>query len=232
MKNFKKLLSIFPVFVLILICIFYFYRNSFIKSIVNNIAENLQVPLYVSSVESSFFNGNIRINKIELSNPEGWGKGKALQLNNFFVDIKPFSIFSDTIHLEKVEVDGLLVNYQFDLKKFKSNLGVIVDNIKKLEQKKSRQGNPLKKDKKSNNKYVFVDKINILNCVVSASINGIKKEKKIKDIYLENLGSEKKLLVTGLLKIVLNKIIKNSKKLNKKEEKLEKVIDSLKNIFK
>lgn len=90
-------------------------------------SDMLQVPLHVDDVSISIFSGEGSITGITIPNPEQFEEGNALVIGSIEVRMDPWSMFSDTIHVQELLVRHLEVTY--DLQQTGSNLGQLQNNL-------------------------------------------------------------------------------------------------------
>lgn len=90
-------------------------------------SEVLQTELTVDNVSLSIFRGTGSISGIKIANPEGFEEGDALTVLSVDLRMKPFSIFSNTVIIEELEIQNLEILYR--LQPGGSNLGTLNQNL-------------------------------------------------------------------------------------------------------
>src|SRR5690625_7962812 len=84
-------------------------------------SDMLRVPLEIDDVSISILSGEGSITGITIPNPEQFDEGNALIIGSVDISMDPWSMFSDTTHVEELVIDQLVVTY--DLQQSGSNLG-------------------------------------------------------------------------------------------------------------
>jgi len=90
-------------------------------------SDMLRVPLQIDDVSISILSGEGSITGITIPNPEQFDEGNALIIGSVDISMDPWSMFSDTIHVEELVIDQLVVTY--DLQQSGSNLGQLQTNL-------------------------------------------------------------------------------------------------------
>lgn len=90
-------------------------------------SDMLRVPLQIDDVSISILSGQGSITGITIPNPEQFDEGNALTIGSVDISMDPWSMFSDTIHVEELVIDQLVVTY--DLQQPGSNLGQLQTNL-------------------------------------------------------------------------------------------------------
>lgn len=120
MKKLKKILigaaALIVLLVVFVFIILTFYLGSIVKGALNTYGPEITgTEFTVESVSISIFTGQANIKKLVIGNPEGYKSEYAFKLDEFHVDIDLTSVFTDTIIIEKVLIDGAHINYEQDL---------------------------------------------------------------------------------------------------------------------
>ncbi len=118
----------------------------------------LGVDSTVESLNIRLLSGQLRMEGLNIANPEGFKTDHLIHTGKFELEMVPLSIFTDTIEISKFELDGLdlIVEQQIG----GSNISVISDNLSRFAS--DSQSDPAKEDKEKGKK-VKVDKITIRN---------------------------------------------------------------------
>jgi hypothetical protein len=85
----------------------------------------------VKSVNISIFSGDLQINKLTIDNPAGYKDQEAFGFDIVAVDLDVNSVFTDTIVVNKVEIDNVRIDFEPTLQGG-SNLTDIKNNIMKF----------------------------------------------------------------------------------------------------
>ncbi len=120
------------------------------------------VETTVAKVALQPFSGKMQMKGLKVANPEGFAGPHLMQTGTFDVELVPGSLLEDTVVLKKFELDGL--DLYIDQQMPKSNISVIMDNLKKL------GGDEPKEEEKSEGKKVQVDIITIRNVVAHVKV--------------------------------------------------------------
>ena len=160
-----------------------FIGDKYIKGVVEkNISSTLDRKVEIGSLNISYLKGKAIVENIKLYNKDF--ADKLLNINNIHIKLNALSIFSNVIEIDRVEIEGLNLNYFFKLKKTK-----VYDNIRSLNKTlKKREGQP------SNNKYFNINELNVNNIVVlvnSAELN-INQQILLTNLKFTNIGNTEK----------------------------------------
>ncbi len=118
----------------------------------------LGVDSTVESVNIRLAAGQLWIDGLKIANPEGFKTDHLMHTGKFELKMVPLSIFSDTIEINKFELDGLdlIIEQQIG----GSNISKISDNLSRFAS--DSESDPATEDKEKGKK-VKVDKITIRN---------------------------------------------------------------------
>ncbi len=142
----------------------------------------LGVETNLDSMSLSLLRGRMVMDGLRIANPEGFSDSHLMKSGTFDVDLDTGSIFSDTIVLNKFELDGLELNIEQRIGG--TNVSKIMDNLKRFESEK--------KDTEPSDKKVQIDTITIRNVVVHYSLaSGLPPVTiKLPEIVLEDVASD------------------------------------------
>ena len=155
------------------------------------------VPTKVDNVNLSLLKGTFKMNALHIANPEGFSSPHLLKSGQFDLEVRPGSIFSDTVEVSHFILDGLDVN--IEQKGVKNNISTIMDHVKQLgggeaqpaspqAQPQSQAGPPKKAE---SGKKIKVDKVSIKNVVAHVLLPvGGPLEIKLPAIELTNVSSD------------------------------------------
>ena len=170
----------FFVFFLILFALFYilseFIGDRIIKgALENNLSNVLDRDINIETLKINYLNGDAEIKGLKIKNKEF--EGNLLLLNKAYLKLNTSSIFSNNVEIESVLLDGINLNYYFNIK-----YTLVSDNVRSLEKTLKNGGS-----KSTSNKYFNINKLNAKNI----TLNVISKELEInKSISLQNLEFE------------------------------------------
>ena len=179
-----KKISYFIVFLILSVYILSeFIGDKFIKGVVEkNISSSLDRKVEIGSLNISYLKGEAIVKNIKLYNKDF--ADELLNINNIQLKLNSLSIFSNVIEIDNVDIDGLILNYYFKVKKAK-----VIDNIRSLNKSlKKEKGQP------SNNKYFNINELNVKNIVVSvnsADLN-INQQIPLTNLKFTNIGNTEK----------------------------------------
>jgi hypothetical protein len=187
----RKLLKI-VVAVLVLIVIALVVGWMAIDSIAKTAIERggtyaLGVPTQVNSVSLGLLRGEITIRGLTVGNPEGFKTPHLIKTGTVELAVRPGSLLSDTIQVNRFEIDGLDLN--FEQKLGSSNISVIVGNTKKAGGGKAGEAQP------SGGKKVKADRVVVRNVVAHVQVLPVGGQAstldvKVPEIVLTDVGSD------------------------------------------
>ncbi len=214
MKKLRRLLVLIVVVLILVVVGALLMMDSLAKKAVETGGTYaLGVETTVDSMSIRLVRGQLKMNGLRVANPEGFESPHLMESGILLVELKPASIFTDTMQLPVLSLDGLDMNIEQTLAG--SNVSKILDNLKGLK-KKEQQEKP-KKPKKPGKK-VRVDKVIIKNVVVHfVLIGGKGVTVKIPEIELNDVGSgdggDQSVadLIAQIFPAILEAVVKNSK---------------------
>jgi hypothetical protein len=175
----KKIISI-----VVLIVIFYgiseFIGDKIIKGIVEkNITNSLDRETNIESLKINYLKGEAIARNIKLNNKNF--SNDLLFIEKVYVKLKSSTIFSDNIEIQKVDLNGMNLNYFFSLKNAKIN-----DNVRSLN-KTLKEGS----GKSASTKYFNIEKLTVQNIILSVNSPELKIKEQItlKNLEFKNIGN-------------------------------------------
>tara|TARA_Y100000590_G_scaffold465093_1_gene636319 strand:+ start:175 stop:909 length:735 start_codon:yes stop_codon:yes gene_type:complete len=235
----KKIL----VFFVIIISLFYilseFVGDRIIKgALETNISNVLDRKTTIENLKINYRNGDAEIYGLQIKN-KNFG-GNLLNLEKAYLKLNTSSIFTNNIEIENVLLDGINLNYYFNIK-----YTIINDNVRSLEK-------TLKTDSSNStsSKYFNIKKLSAKNIVLSVNSNELKINKNIKleNLEFKNVGNTSssknyktilrdfaKQTIKTVKKKVLSGNLQNKLKNideNKIKEKIKEELDKNKNMLK
>ncbi len=196
-----------------------------------NISDILDREVIIKKLKINYMNGDAEINEVKIKNKEF--DGNLLLLKKAYLKLNTSTIFKNNIQIDSVLIDGINLNYFFNLK-----YTTINDNVKSLE-KTLRAGS----GKSTSKKFFIIKKLNAKNITLSVNSNelDISKEISLKNLEFENIGNTSnskdykavlREFVEQTIKTVKNKILSGNfqnkiKNIDKStvEEKIKKELD-------
>ena len=177
----KKLISILIVIFLIIYVLVEFIGDSIIKSsLEGNLSNSLKRETTINDLSIGYLSGKAEIKDLKISNKEF--PGILLEIKNASAKLSTRSIFSNKIEIDEIILDGIDLNYYFNLNR---NLKV-EDNVKSI------QENLKKSDKKaSSSKEFIIKKLDLKNFNISANSDelNINQQISLKDMSFDNVGN-------------------------------------------
>ena len=168
------------------------------------------VDTTVDKVSLRPFAGQLQMQGLNVANPKGFSGVHLMQTGTFELELVPSSLMDKTIVLKKFELDGL--DMYIDQQMPRSNISVIMDNLKKLGDEKPKDQKP------SEGKNYRVDLITIRNVVAHVKVlAGPELTIKIPEIQLKNVtgdnaaGVALPVLVARILPAILAAVLEQGK---------------------
>tara|TARA_Y100000741_G_scaffold96963_1_gene72036 strand:- start:2574 stop:3308 length:735 start_codon:yes stop_codon:yes gene_type:complete len=214
----KKIL----IFFLIIISLFYilseFVGDRIIKgALETNISNVLDRETKIENLKINYRNGDAEIYGLEIKNKEF--DGNLLQLQKAYIKLNTSSIFSNNIEIDSVLLDGINLNYFFNIE-----YTMVNDNVRSLE-KTLETGS----GKSTSTKYFNIKKLNAKNIILSVNSEELKINKNIslQNLEFENIGNT---VNSKNYKTVLRDFAKQTIKTVKKKVLSGNLQNKLKNI--
>ncbi len=125
----KKIISILIALIIIIYIVVEFIGDNIIKgSLESNLSNSLGRDIKIESLSIGYLNGKAEIENLQVNNKDF--PGKLLTINNAFAKLNTSSIFSDKIEIDQITLDGINLNYYFNVNKsLKVN-----DNVKSIKE--------------------------------------------------------------------------------------------------
>lgn len=218
----KKLISILIIIFLIIYVLVEFIGDSIIKSsLESNLSNSLKRETKIDDLSIGYLSGKAEIKNLKISNKDF--PGILLEIKNASAKLSTTSIFSNRIEIDEIILDGIDLNYYFNLNK---NLKV-EDNVKSIKE------NLNKSDKKaSSSKEFIVKKLDLNNFKITANSENLNFNQQIslKDMSFNNVGNtEDSKNYKTVLKDLFDKALKSVK--NKAlSSDVSNSLDKIKNI--
>lgn len=124
----------------------------------------LGVATNVQSVKLSLFNGQMVIDNLVISNPEGFVSPHLMKMDQFDIEVTPISVMGNTVQVRRFILNGLDVN--IDQEGVKNNFSAVMDRINQIS---PASGQP-KGASADNGKKIKVDRIVIKNVVAHVNL--------------------------------------------------------------
>jgi len=205
----------FFIFIIILISIIsvisYFTFDTILKNyVINSVSKKIEKKISLDQIKTNLFKGTIVVKNLSVAdNPQN--KKNLIEIQNTIIDINVLTLLSETVSFNKINLDGVLINYKASIVngKIVDNFGLInqfLDKKKKNESSinKQTQDNKEKKSEnkkdilKSNNtkkedKNFVIKNLNIPLIVIQAEAKDLNFYKKLKidSMNFQNVGNTK-----------------------------------------
>ena len=241
MKKRTKLLLLSALIIIILFtAAFDLILSSSIKTIVKNVGPKFTgTEMSLKGVSFSPFSGRCKIKGLIIGNPENFKTESAIKLGSFYMDISLTSLLSDTIIIEEIYINAPEITYEHSLS-HGTNIGSIIDNIKKADPKEEEKDAVTTKSKKKSSKKIVIDYFIIEDAKINLSttlLNGNSFSIPMPTIELRDIGKEKEgasieevlALITDKLNTTIINTVSDSSKLVKTGS--DNVLDSIKGFF-
>ena len=133
----KKFLSIITIFIILIYVLIEFIGDRIVKNILeNNISNSLNRDVSIEKLNIDYLNGQADAKGISLLNKNF--DGYLIRIESINVDLDTFSIFSNNVIINDIQLDDISVNYYFNFSK-----EIISDNVKSLKQELKKKVHPL-----------------------------------------------------------------------------------------
>jgi len=99
--------------------------SAILKGFNSTVPSALGVPASLEDARILPIRGKITLNGLHIGNPEGFKTDGLLDVGTFFIRLDTSSVLTDTIIINEILIDGLVVTYEKGLRN--SNLGALID---------------------------------------------------------------------------------------------------------
>ncbi len=219
----KKILSIIVITLLVLIVaviiLFNVFGDQAIRAgIVAGAQTALKVDVRLENISTALLQGKVELTNLEIDNPEGYQHENFMKLGHAYVALDTGSIFSDTVVIDKIQLDNISVT--IEQKGTTSNLQAILDNLPKSEPS-DEEAKPETEETKAG-KDLRINTLDINGVEVKAKLLPIPGRAdtvtlKLKPIHMENIGTEEKVdaadLTAKIIKAIAGGIAEQGKDL-------------------
>jgi hypothetical protein len=207
----KKLFIFVIILISIISIIGYLTFDTILKNyVINSVSKKIEKKISLDQIKTNLFKGTIVVKNLSVAD-DSQNKKKLIEIQNTIIDINVLTLLSETVSFNKVNLDGVLINYKASIVngKIVDNFGLInqfLDKKKKNESSinKQTQDNKEKKSEnkkdilKSNNtkkedKNFVIKNLNIPLIVIQAEAKDLNFYKKLKidSMNFQNVGNTK-----------------------------------------
>lgn len=203
----------FFIFIIILISIIsiasYFTFDTILKNyVINSVSKKIEKKISLDQIKTNPFQGTAVVKNLSIAD-NSQNKQNLIEIQNIIIEINVLSLLSETVSLNKVNLDGVVINYKATIinGKIVDNFGLINQFLDKKKKNESSVNKQLQdnKEKKSENKKAIVksnyekkeDKnfviknLNIPSIVIQAEAKDLNFYKKLKidSMNFQNVGN-------------------------------------------
>lgn len=208
-KTVKKVLSILVVavvaIIVLAIVLFTIFGNQTIKiGIEKGAAAALKVGVSLDSAKLSILGGSAELNGLKIDNPSGYQHPEFLKMGKAALKMKTMSVFSDTVEIEKIQLDQVSVTIE-QKGVTTNNLQEILNNLPKTKDTSPQQ------EPKSAGKQLHIKELVINEVEVNAKLLPIPGKAdtvtlRLKPIVMNDLGTDKPINTAELTAKILQAI--------------------------
>jgi len=203
----------FFIFIIILISIIsvasYFTFDTILKNyVINSVSKKIEKKISLDQIKTNLFKGTAVVKNLSITD-NSQNKQNLIEIKNIIIEINVLSLLSETVSLNKVNLDGVVINYKATIinGKIVDNFGLInqfLDKKKKNEssankqlhdnkEKKSenKKSNIKSNDEKKEDKNFVIKNLNIPSIVIQAEAKDLNFYKKLKidSMNFQNVGN-------------------------------------------
>lgn len=203
MKTGKRILTSLVVVLVVLIAVVAVLINVFgdraLKMGIERGAEHaLKVGVRLNDATLSIFGGKLNLNGLEVDNPQGYQSPQLMTLGNAFVAVEPRSLLSDTVQIERIQLDN--VSLTIEQKGLSNNLQEILNNLPKSDAPAAPSDKPGKK--------LHIRELQINGVEVNAKLLPVPGRAdtvklRVAPITLTDIGSDEEIDVAELTGVIL-----------------------------
>ena len=207
----RKFFTFIIILISIISVISYFTFDTILKNyVINSASKKIEKKISLDQIKTNLFKGTIAVKNLSVAD-NSQNKKNLIEIQNTIIDINVLTLLSETVSFNKVNLDGVLINYKASIVngKIVDNFGLInqfLDKKKKNESSinKQTQDNKEKKSEnkkdilKSNNtktedKNFVIKNLNIPLIVIQAEAKDLNFYKKLKidSMNFQNVGNTK-----------------------------------------
>jgi len=173
MKKLLKILAGILIVIVILFIALLIWLDGAIVSGFNSAAPTaLGVPASLGDARILPVRGKLTLNNLHIGNPEGFKTAGLLDMSTLYIRYDTASILTDTIIINEITIDGLVVTYEKGL--MDSNLGALLDLLsgEEKEEENADKKEEAEGEKKAKKK-VIIEKLMITHSQMKFSATGM-----------------------------------------------------------
>ena len=220
-----KATKVIAAFITVLVIAFLIALSSMgfiIRKTINSVGPSITgTHVYLTSSKLSLLSGSAGMSQLSVANPEGFKNDLAFQMEDAIIKLQPGSIFSDTVVIEEISIDGMELSWEGlngeNIKQIQLN----IENFTAKEAAREAEANEVGGAEKP--KGFIVKKFLMTNTKIKPVIHGFGTEVIIPQIQIENIGNEQE---HASLVSVIDRVVKalsesSSQMINATFEQLE-----------
>lgn len=175
--------AIIGVVLLVIFLVLYFSLGWVVKTAVNRVGPQItQSRVELAGARISPLTGHGVLTGLTVGNPAGWSSANAFHLGRISISLKPFSVFSDHIVIDEIDIDQ--PEFLYETKVLSSNIGDLIKNVG------SGQGEQAAVDKKGRPVRFEVKHLRLAQGKVTLGMAGSQLPLALPTIELRDLGTK------------------------------------------
>ena len=205
MKKLKRIASILSIGVILLLVGGRIGVALMWKAALENYGSKVsEVPVTVGGVWLNPFAGSIKIDSLEVGNPDGFKSARALVARQVDLQIEWRSLFKSKTLIRSLSVNGLEVTYERAL--LESNLGVISKTVRSKTKSPDTLNDRLKRQVQADEVFIAKGKVNLSATLLGGRGVGLS----LPEIRLRDLGNDAAgITVAELASEILRALLEN-----------------------
>lgn len=209
MKWISKLLMFIGLLTITAIAVVWFRLDAIAQtSLEDNLTKVLGVRTDISSLSINKFSGTAHIDTLSVKNPQGYSAEHIFRVQDIDLDFTPLSLFSPTLAVSSLKLDGITVNFEQSLRD--NNILEIVNHVNSGKNSQS-QSRIVAAQISFKGKRFEIEAVNLEKILVNVNLSplgnlipfgGFSKEVQVQvpNIDLQNVTSENaQFVLTGTL---------------------------------
>lgn len=169
----KILVGVVVVLAVVAILLIVFLNKAVLQTVNTAGPVALGVPVHLQDAQIRPFRGKLALKGFHVGNPQGYQTDGLLDLGSITVRIDNSTLFSDTIVVKEIAINGLVLTYEKGL--LNSNLGALIDQLSAGTEEKPQAEGEAKEEKTKEQKpgkKVVIEKLSIAGSRMNFSVTG------------------------------------------------------------
>lgn len=188
----KKVLSIIGIVILVVVIGVVLFLGQIIKGAIETVGPQVAgVPMSVEKVRVNPLTGLVHVKALVIGNPDGFNTPSAMELGEFKLDISLGSLFTDTVVIKQILIDGPQITYEKSLKS--SNLAELQKNLAPAEAAPKEEVAEAEPKEKKSAKKVIIEDFQFTNAKVNVTITALGGKKMtlpLPPIKMQDIGKD------------------------------------------